>query len=105
MEGSDQLEDWVLEGLAGKRPREYGLPFLWDNNFLIYKLEPVEDLDPAFWFVPLHPAEEAGVKRQVTRLTVTIDRQDMSNTLSALFVTTPEPQREIPKLACVPVEY
>ena len=39
---SDELAAQVLDGLAGNRPRNYGLPFLGNNSFLPDRIEAVE---------------------------------------------------------------
>ena len=105
MRGNDELETWVIEGLAGRRPRSYGLPFLGDNNFLVDRLEPVAEPKKASWFVVVDEAEENGVRDHITRLTITIDRANMANTKSALFAPVSEPCREIPEKAWVQVGY
>lgn len=105
MRGNDELENWVIEGLAGRRPRSYGLPFLGDNNFLIDRLELVAEPKEASWFVVVNEAEEKGVRDHIARLTITIDRENMANTKSALFAPVAEPCREIPEKAWVQVGY
>lgn len=106
VDGHAELESQVVEGLAGKRPRAYGLPFLGDNNFLPDKLEVVTDHQPAYWYEMLtEEASDAGLQERVTRLTITIDRADMAQTRSQLFVPTRKPQREIPAAAWVDVGY
>jgi CRISPR-associated protein Cas5t len=103
IKGNDELETWVIESLAGRRPRSYGLPFLGDNNFLVDRLEPVAEPKEASWFVVVNEAEERGVRDHITRLTITIDRTNMTNTRSALFAPVVEPCREIPEKAWVQV--
>ena len=105
VDGNDDLEEQVKQGLAGKGPPRYGLPFLGDNNFLLDRLEPVQRPKPAYWFQPVGPGEDEGLRKHVTRLTITIDRQDMSQTHSALFAPTPERTEEIPDNAWVEVAY
>jgi CRISPR-associated protein Cas5t len=85
-------------------PRAYGLPFLGDNNFLLDRFDPVEQLTPAYWFKPV-AAEEDGLRERVTRLTITIDRQDMAKTVSALFAPCAEPTAEIPRDAWIEAGY
>ena len=105
MRSNDELEDWVMEGLVGKRPRNYGLPFLGDNNFLIDRMEAVAEPKEASWFVVVDEAEENGARDHITRLTITIDRVNMTNTKSALFAPVAEPCRKIPEKAWVQVGY
>jgi CRISPR-associated protein Cas5t len=104
LKGNDDFEDRVRAGLKGEAPRTYGLPFLGDSNFLLDRLEPITDLKPAHWYVPLRPGDEGGLREHVTRLTITIDRADMSKTHSDLFAPTPE-MNEIPNDAWVEVGY
>lgn len=105
MNGNPDMEAWVGEGLKGKRPRRYGLPFLGDNNFLIDRLEPVTPVPEAYWFKPIPPDEDEGLREHVTRLTLRIDRADMSRTESALFAPEPESSPAIPEEAWVEVGY
>lgn len=104
IDGNPELETWVSEGLAGKRPHAYGVPFLGDNNFLIDRFEPVYDLLPAYWYEMISEDEE-GARDHVTRLTITIDRSDMSRTRSALFAPTKSKITEPPPKAWVEVNY
>ncbi|MBN2380508.1 CRISPR-associated protein Cas5 [candidate division WOR-3 bacterium] len=105
IDGNEEIEAQITEGLKGNSPRTYGLPFMGDNNFLIDKLEPVEKPSEAYWFVPVSSDHESGLREHVTRLTIAIDRADMSQTSSALFAPTKEPSSEIPKDAWVEVGY
>ncbi len=105
LKDDDVFEGQVLAGLKGESPRAYGLPFLGDNNFLLDRLEPKDKLEPAQWFVPLRSGDDGGLREHVTRLTITIDRADMSKTHSELFAPTPEPTTEIPGDAWVEVGY
>ncbi len=105
VDGDGRFEAQVLAGLQGDSPRTYGLPFLGDNNFLLDRLEQVERPRPAHWFVPLKPDTAGGLRERVTRLTVTIDRADMSRTVSALFVPSEQPTADIPEEAWVQIGY
>lgn len=105
VDGSNEFESEVLAGLRGKSSRTYGLPFVGDSNFLPDKLEQVTQREPAFWYVPLTPDSASGMRERVTRLTITIDRADMSRTTSSLFAPTEQAQIEIPENAWVPVGY
>jgi CRISPR-associated protein Cas5t len=100
-----ELEDGIKNGLNGNSARTYGLPFLGDNNFLLSKLEPVENPEAAFWFERLLSEPPNSTPSNVTRLTVAIDREDMSGTRSFLFAPTKEPSRTIPENAWVEVGY
>jgi CRISPR-associated protein Cas5t len=105
LDASAEFEDQVKDGLLGKRPRSYGLPFLGDNNFLIDRLEPVGTLQPAHWFEQIGPDEEDAFQKQVMRLTITINRDDMSRTRSKLFAPTISATEKIPERAWVEVGY
>jgi len=75
--------DRVRRGLQGEFPR-YGVPFLGDNNFLLDRAELHPSPGPAYWFTPV---TDAGVRPQprTVRLTIEIDRADLSRTTSKLF--------------------
>lgn len=105
LKDNDELAAQVLEGLAGNRPRKYGLPFLGDNNFLPDRIEAVERIEPAHWFVKVEPDDKGETAANVARLTVTIDRSDMSKTQSRLFRSTDEPHSDIPNAAWVKIAY
>ena len=105
MDGNPELERRIRQGLRGEIHREYGLPFLGDNNFMVDRLEQVETLYPAYWFECITKDQGTGLRKHVTRLTVTIDRADMSNTRSHLFAPLEEPSMEIPQNAWVAVGY
>lgn len=85
------LLDRVREGLAGKlEGTRYGLPFLGDNSFLLDRFEVREGPVAAHWYCRLGADALAGDFPHSSRLTVWIDRQDMSKTTSALFAPLPE---------------
>ena len=105
MEGDDNLADQILDGLAGNIERAYGLPFLGDNNFLLDRLEPHEKPGLAHWWEPLALRGEPGLKNNVARLTITINRADMSQTKSEIFSPGQEPTDQIPDKAWVEVGY
>lgn len=98
-------EDRIRRGLAGtlepETPR-YGLPFLGDNSFLPDRLEPDGANDPAFWFERL-VGDLPEPRKFTTRMTVAIDRADMSGTVTALFAPSPGPTPEPPTSAWVAV--
>ncbi len=105
IDGNPEVEDQVNRGLRGEIPRAYGLPFLGDNNFLINRIEPVEGPWPAYWFERITEDQGIGLRKHVTRMTITIDRADMSQSQSELFAPTEEPCVEIPENAWVGVGY
>lgn len=94
-----EVEDAIRQGLSGESSKSgarYGLPFLGDNSFLIDRIvvrdKPVE----ALWYRPLGPETEAGVAPRSTRLTIWIDRADMSRTKSAVFAPDDVPSEDNP---------
>lgn len=96
------IEDQIREGLAGQHARKgtrYGLPFLGDNAFLPDKVEILDKPTPVRWYRRLD--SDGGSVRDSTRLTIWIDRQDMSKTRSALFAPDLDFQAssEIPETA------
>ena len=99
-----ELEASVREGLrqesrfASDDHARYGLPFLGDNNFLISKLHEERELQPAYWFTLLR-REEATEAANVCRMTIWIDRKDMTQTISHLYSRTPTPVQTIPEAA------
>ena len=95
LDAGPELEQRVRDGMRGAHPR-YGLPFLGDNAFLIDRLEPLDNPPPAHWFRRIVEHDEDGIAPRTTRLTIWIDRQDMSKTLSALYAPDPEPTPAVP---------
>ena len=85
VDGNPELEKRILDGLQGKTARRYGVLFLGDNNFLIDRLEPLEHPHPAHWFEKVQETEVDSRKKNVMRLTITIDRADLSRSRSMLF--------------------
>jgi CRISPR-associated protein Cas5t len=105
LKDNDELAALVLEGLAGNGTRKYGLPFLGDNNFLPDRIEPVEQLEPAHWFVKVEADDRGNHHANIARLTVTIDRADMSKTQSRLFRSSDEVTTDIPESAWIKIAY
>ncbi len=104
--GNDELGQRVRDGLAGKY-RRYGVPFLGDNNFLPDRIEPADSttMRPAHWYVPVAPEDDVQSTEDIARFTVTIDRADMSRTVSKLLRPLAEPRVEIPDGAWLSVGY
>lgn len=105
IEADKDFENLVTEGLVGNSQRKYGLPFLGDNNFLIDRLDSIDSPDMAYWFKLIDDRDERFLKERITRLTISIDRSNMSKTKTALFATTRERTKEIPTKAWVTVGY
>lgn len=102
VKASEEFEHSIEGGLRGDSIRAYGLPFLGDNNFLLSKLQTIENPGPAYWYERVSSETEA---RSVSRLTIAIDRQDMSRTHSGLFAPIRTPSETIPEKAWVEVGY
>jgi CRISPR-associated protein Cas5t len=105
LKDNHKLEEKIQSGLLGKIQRKYGLPFLGDNNFLIDRLEVITEAEPAHWYIPLKADDEVEYNEYITRLTITIDRAEMSKTRSALFVPTKRPVKDVPQKAWVKIKY
>lgn len=84
------IENSIREAVtdAPPNPRRYGLPFLGDNAFLLDKVVALDSPCEAFWFARVDESTPGGLLTRSTRLTIWIDRQDMSRTKSAVY--TPE---------------
>ncbi|RJQ45840.1 MAG: type I-MYXAN CRISPR-associated protein Cas5/Cmx5/DevS [Gammaproteobacteria bacterium] len=106
LRGGAELEQRIVDGLAGKY-RRYGIPFLGDSNFLPDRIDVIEQdqLQPAHWFVKVGLEGDPKLSDSVTRLTVTIDRADMSRTASLLFCSLSEQSKGIPEPAWTTVHY
>lgn len=100
LDGNPDLECRVRNGLAGEyNPSRYGLPFLGDNQFLLDRFEERPELPEARWYERIDQESKVGPRPGTTRLTVWIDRADMSKTISYLFVPAQDPTRTIPEAA------
>ncbi len=100
-----EFENRIANSLGGKSTRTYGLLFLGDSNFLISKLKQVSLIEPVYWFERILSETENGMSSHIMRLTITIDREDMSKTKSDLFAPISLPSSTIPKNAWVEVGY
>jgi CRISPR-associated protein Cas5t len=89
--------DRVRRGLAGEFPR-YGVPFLGDNCFLLDRAELKVAPLPSYWFTPVTEAG-AGPLPRTSRLTIHIDRADLSRTTSQLFAPVNEAAVSPPEAA------
>ncbi len=91
------IEDRIRRGISGESTSSgdrYGLPFLGDNSFLIDRIEVREEPVEALWYRRLGPDTQPGVVPRTTRLTIWIDRSDMSKTNSALFAPDDNPSQD-----------
>lgn len=99
--GNDNVEELVRSGLRGEVGR-YGLPFLGDNSFLIDIIREEAGTDaPARWLQPLAHGDAVEATGPPARLTVLIDRADMTRTRSALFVLSEDTAGEPPASAWI----
>jgi CRISPR-associated protein Cas5t len=105
LDADPYVEDRITAGLSTERaePR-YGLPFVGDNAFLLDRLEICDGPVKAHWYRRLCPDDETGIIAHTTRLTIWIDRQDMSTTRSALYAPLPEATEEIPEDAWTEIQ-
>lgn len=100
IDGNNELEEWIIDGLNGGRHRSYGVPFLGDNNFLLDRLEPITDMEPVWWFEKIENDTD-GIRENIIRLTTTIDRADLSRTRSSLFAPSINRKKDPPPAAWV----
>lgn len=99
VDGNPELEDRARRGLRGEfNANRYGLPFLGDNAFLLDRLEERVAVSPAHWYERVTDTG-GGPRPGTTRLTILIDRADLSRTTSALFAPTEVPTVDIPDAA------
>ena len=100
LDGNVELESRIRRGLAGEfNGMRYGLPFLGDNQFLLDRLEEKPERPLARWYEKIDQNSANGTNPGTTRLTVWIDRADMSKTISHLFVPTEVATPTIPEAA------
>jgi CRISPR-associated protein Cas5t len=81
IDGDKNFIAQIEAGLSGETPHRYGLPFLGDNSFMPDVICPIRD-PTAFWWMRVR---EGGLHENVSRLTISIDRTDMTQTRSDLF--------------------
>ncbi len=100
LDGNADLEERVRRGLRGEfNAGRYGLPFLGDNQFLLDRLEERTPIPAACWYERIAEATGAPPRSRTTRLTIWIDRADLSQTISALFAPTESASAVIPEAA------
>jgi CRISPR-associated protein Cas5t len=103
IKGNADLEVNIRRGLAGELQHgRYGLPFLGDNAFLPDRIDVLDSPPPTHWYEPV-TEDAATIRPRTTRLTVWIDRAEMSQTNSALFAPTPEATTEPPSNSWTPI--
>ena len=84
-------------------PARYGLPFLGDNAFLLDKVQVLDGSPEAIWYSQVD-TDAQGLVARSTRLTIWIDRQDMSKTRSAIYAPGTKPSSAIPDSAWTSIE-
>lgn len=96
VKGGDATEHKIREGLKGANSAlRYGVLFLGDNSYLVDVVREVPEPVEAYWYVRL-PRDASGPKDRLCRLTVKIDRADMSCTKTLLFYPTEKKISQIP---------
>ena len=85
--GNGDLEHKVRGGLPGGRGPRYGIPFLGDNSFMIDLIVEESTPQPALWFCRAEAVQQEGTRRPM-RLTVSINRADMTRTVTCIFRPT-----------------
>lgn len=104
VKANDNTEMLIRQGLGTDPPGpRYGVPFLGDNAFLLDRFEELTQPGPVRWYEKVTAAGDSGPRERTTRLTVLIDRADLSKTTSALFAPVTE-MNEPPAEAWVKLE-
>lgn len=104
VDGNPDLEDKVRRGLRGEfNANRYGLPFLGDNAFLLDRIEEKPPVPKAHWYERVTEVSGSGPRPHTTRLTILIDRADLSRTTSALYAPAEQASAEIPEAAWTPI--
>jgi len=89
-------EERIRNGLRGKgNTSRYGVLFLGDNAFMPDVMKETLEPEESYWYVQM-PREASGPMDRLCRLTVSIDRADMSKTVAPLFYPTERKGRVIP---------
>ncbi len=100
VDGNPDLEERVSRGVRGElNDGRYGIPFLGDNAFLLDRIDVLDSAPLCYWYEPITVPTDAGMRERTTRLTVWIDRADLSRTRSVLFAPTIDPSSLIPDRA------
>jgi CRISPR-associated protein Cas5t len=96
LDGNPDLENRVRHGLRGEfNSTRYGIPFLGDNQFLVDRLEERSTIPRALWYEQI--SDVSGSPRpRTTRLTIWIDRADLSRTVSSLYAPTESATADVP---------
>ena len=99
LDGPADLEERVRRGADGESSAgRYGLPFIGDNAFLPDRIDVLGQVPSAHWYERVTASDEK-IRPRTTRLTVWIDRADMSRTRSDLYAPATSPSVGVPPLA------
>lgn len=99
VDGDEETERLIRKGLRGElNANRYGVLFLGDNTFMPDLLQETEAPLDVHWYVRLLKGT-IGPKDRLCRMTVSIDRADMSKTTAPLFYPAEEKNRGIPEEA------
>lgn len=99
VKGGEETEQNIRSGLSGANGvSRYGVLFLGDNAFMPDVIREEANPVAAHWYVQL-PRGASGPKDKLCRLTVTIDRADMTLTSAPLFYPAEAATAEIPNEA------
>jgi CRISPR-associated protein Cas5t len=90
----------IADGLNGHFNSErYGLPFAGDNSFLFDTIQILGEPVACYWYTPLDGNSEA--RGNSSRLSVSIDRVDSSNTVTLLSAPMNNKSTEPPSSAWI----
>lgn len=109
LRGNSALEEQIRAGLregarwTSEGRFRYGIPFLGDNSFMIDVLREEPSPGPAHWYRRLIRDDARPVDGRC-RLTVWIDRADMSSTQALLYAPLKTAVSAIPEDAWTPIE-
>lgn len=97
--GDEGIEQRIIDGLNGKYNDErYGVLFLGDNSYMPDVIKILDAPIESHWYRRLSD-NEIGPQKGICRMTLWIDRNDMSKTQSALFYPEKNKSAEIPDMA------
>lgn len=97
---NESLKKQISDGLhiGATNPERYGIPFLGDNGFMPDVLQVIEKPVDAHWYVRM-PKDHSGPIDGLCRLTVWIDRANMTKTIAPLFYPLEDKTDKIPDAA------
>ena len=99
LRGDPDFEDRILRGLRGEfNAGRYGIPYLGDNAFLLDRIDVVVEPVAVHWFEQ-QTSDSSGIRDHATRMTIQIDRADLSRTRTALFAPGDEASSHAPSEA------